>query len=54
MNLSTTRRLQLAVTSGILLALAYPPFDVPLSGWIAPGVLIIAVLGERAGSAFFL
>ena len=54
MKLSKTRRLQLAVTSGILLALAYPPFDVPLSGWIAPGVLIVAVLGERTGSAFFL
>jgi apolipoprotein N-acyltransferase len=54
MNLSRALRLLLATASGFLLALAYPPFDVPLAGWIAPAVLIVAVLGERTGSAFLL
>jgi apolipoprotein N-acyltransferase len=54
MNLSTSRRLLLATVSGCLLALAYPPFDFRLAGWIAPAVLIVAVLGQKPGSAFFL
>jgi apolipoprotein N-acyltransferase len=54
MNLSRTVRLQLAFVSGVALALAYPSFNKPLLGCIAPAVLIVAVLGERPGFAFLL
>jgi len=54
MSLSRTVRLLLALTSGIALALAYPSFNIPLLGWIAPALLIVAVLGERPGFAFLL
>jgi apolipoprotein N-acyltransferase len=54
MNLSRTPRLLLALASGVTLALAYPSFDIPLLGWIAPALLIVAVLGERPGVAFLL
>jgi apolipoprotein N-acyltransferase len=46
--------MQLALVSGVALALAYPLFNIPLLGWIAPAVLIVAVLGERPGFAFVL
>ena len=54
MNLSRTVRLLLALASGVALALAYPSFDIPLLGWFAPALLIVAVLGERPGFAFLL
>jgi apolipoprotein N-acyltransferase len=54
MNLSRTVRLLLALVSGVALALAYPAFDIPLLGWIAPALLIVAVLGERPRFAFLL
>jgi apolipoprotein N-acyltransferase len=54
MNLSRTVRLLLALASGIALALAYPPLNIPLLGWIAPSLLIVAVLGEGPRFAFLL
>jgi apolipoprotein N-acyltransferase len=54
MNLSRTVRSLLAIASGVALALAYPSFDIPLLGWIAPAILIVAALGERPGFAFLL
>jgi apolipoprotein N-acyltransferase len=54
MNLSRSVRLLLALVSGVALALAYPTFNIPLLGWIAPALLIVAVLGERPRFAFFL
>lgn len=54
MNLSRTVRLLLALTSGVALALAYPLFNLPLLGWFAPGLLIIAVVSERPLFAFLL
>jgi apolipoprotein N-acyltransferase len=54
MNLSRTARLLLALASGIALALAFPLFDVPVLGWIAPAILIVAVLNETPGFALLL
>ena len=54
MNLSRTVRLLLALASGVALALAYPSFNIPLLGWIAPALLIVAVLGERPRFGFLL
>jgi apolipoprotein N-acyltransferase len=54
MKLSRTVRVLLALASGAALAMAYPAFNIPLLGWIAPAVLIIAVLGERPGFAFLV
>ncbi len=54
MNLSRTVRLLLALASGAALALAFPAYNIPLLGWIAPAVLIVAVLGERPLFAFLL
>jgi apolipoprotein N-acyltransferase len=54
MNLSKTARLLLALTSGALLALAYPPYNLPVLGWIAPAGLIVAALGARVRFAFLL
>ena len=54
MNLSRTVRLLLVLVSGVALALAYPSFNIPLLGWIAPALLIVAVLGERPRFAFLL
>ena len=54
MSLSRTVRLLLALASGVALALAYPSFNIPLLGWIAPALLIVAVLGERPRFAFLL
>ena len=54
MNLSRTVRLLLVLASGIALALAYPSFNIPLLGWTAPALLMIAVLGERPRFAFLL
>lgn len=54
MNLSSGTRLLLALASGVALALAYAPYGLTLLGWIAPAALIVAVLGARVRSAFFL
>lgn len=54
MNLSNTPRLILAIASGAALALAFPFFDLPLLGWIAPGILIVAVLGASPRYALLL
>jgi apolipoprotein N-acyltransferase len=54
MNFSRTVRLLLVLASGCALALAYPSFNIPLLGWIAPAALIVAVLGERPLFAFLL
>jgi apolipoprotein N-acyltransferase len=54
MNLSRTVRVLLALVSGVTLAFAYPSFNIPLLGWIAPAILIVAVLGERPSVAIFL
>jgi apolipoprotein N-acyltransferase len=54
MSFSRTLRLLLALASGIGLALAFPSFNIPLLGWIAPALLIVALLGERPGFAFLL
>jgi apolipoprotein N-acyltransferase len=54
MNLSRTVRLLLALASGVALALAYPLFNIPILGWIAPAVLIVAVVGERPRFAILL
>jgi apolipoprotein N-acyltransferase len=53
MNLSRTVRLVLALASGVALALAFPLYNLPLFGWIAPALLILAVLGESARFGFF-
>ncbi len=52
--MSRTVRLLLALASGIALALAYPSFNIPFLGWIAPALLIVAALGERPRYAFLL
>jgi apolipoprotein N-acyltransferase len=54
MRLSKTVRLLLALASGIALALAYPAFNLPLLGWIAPALLLVSVLGARPRFAFLL
>ena len=54
MNFSRTVRLLLALVSGVMLAMAYPSFNIPILGWIAPALLIVAVLGERPGFSFLL
>jgi apolipoprotein N-acyltransferase len=54
MRLSRTVRLLLALVSGVALALAYPSYSLPLLGWFAPALLIVAVLGERPRFGFLL
>jgi apolipoprotein N-acyltransferase len=54
MKLSKTARLLLAIASGIALALAFPLFHFPLFGWIAPAMLIVAVLGTSPRFAVLL
>jgi apolipoprotein N-acyltransferase len=54
MSLSRTLRLLLALVSGVALALAYPLFNIPLLGWIAPAALIVAVVGARPRFGFLL
>lgn len=54
MKLSRTVRLLLALTSGVALALAYPIFNLPILGWIAPALLIVSVLGARPRFGFLL
>ncbi len=54
MNLSRTARISLAIGSGIALALAFPLYNLPILGWIAPAVLIVAVVNETPWFAFLL
>ena len=54
MMLSRTARLLLALASGAALALAYPLFNIPPLGWVAPAMLIVAVLGEKPRFALLL
>src|SRR5262249_21374703 len=54
MNLSRKSRVLLAIASGVALALAFPLFHLYLLGWIAPALLILAVLGEKPGVAVLL
>ncbi|HET6144813.1 MAG TPA: hypothetical protein VFE02_14980, partial [Candidatus Acidoferrales bacterium] len=52
--MSRTVRVLLALASGVALAMAYPLFNVPILGWIAPALLIVAVIGERPRFAIVL
>jgi apolipoprotein N-acyltransferase len=54
MNLSKSVRLLLALASGIAMALAYPAFNIPIAGWIAPAMLILAAVGETPRFGFLL
>jgi apolipoprotein N-acyltransferase len=54
MTLSRTVRLLLVLASGAALAIAFPSLNFTLLGWIAPAILIIAVLNESPWFAFFL
>ncbi len=54
MHLSRKVRLLLALVSGVALALAYPSYDLPVLGWFAPALLVVAALGERPRFAFLL
>jgi apolipoprotein N-acyltransferase len=54
MNLSRKARVLLAISSGVALALAFPLFNVPFLGWIAPALLIVAVLNATPRFAFLL
>src|ERR1700739_4001609 len=54
MHLPKRVRLFLALVSGVALALAYPSYTLPLLGWLAPALLIVAVLGERPRFGFLL
>lgn len=45
MKISTTAHIALSLGSGLALALAYPSYKLPLLGWIAPAMLILALLG---------
>jgi apolipoprotein N-acyltransferase len=54
MILSRTLRILLAIASGVALALAFPLFNVSFLGWIAPAMLIVAVLKATPRFAFLL
>lgn len=54
MKLSTGSRLLLALASGAAMALAFPSFNLPLFGWIALALLILAVLGASPRFGFLL
>ena len=54
MTLSRTARLLLALASGVALALAFPLFNLPVLGWIAPAMLIVAVLNVSPRFALLL
>jgi apolipoprotein N-acyltransferase len=45
-------RYALAAASGILLALAFPSYNIAGLAWIAPGLLLFAALGTTPGRAF--
>jgi len=52
MVLSRSARLLLGLASGALLALAFPPYNVPLLAWICVAVLLIASFGASGWLAF--
>jgi apolipoprotein N-acyltransferase len=52
MVLSRSARLLLGLASGALLALAFPPYNVPLLAWICLAVLLIASFGASGWLAF--
>ena len=54
MNLSRKARLLLAIASGVALGLAFPLFNISFLGWIAPAILIVAVMNETPGFALLL
>ena len=54
MRLSKTARLLLAIASGVALALAFPLFHFLLFGWIAPAILIVALLGSSPRFALLI
>jgi apolipoprotein N-acyltransferase len=54
MNLSKTPRVLLAIASGVALALAFPLYNLSILGWIAPAILIVAVMNETPRFAFLL
>ncbi len=45
-------RYGLAVVGGLLLAAAFPKFNVAGMAWVAPGMLLMAAMGWNSGSAF--
>ena len=47
MNLLRRLRLLFALASGLLLALAYPPYNVPGAEWFAPAALLFVALQAR-------
>ena len=54
MNLSRMSRALLATASGVALALAFPLYNLSILGWIAPAMLIVAVMKETPRFAFLL
>ncbi len=44
-------RTALALLAGLLWALAFPSFQIPMLAWIAPGMLLLTGLGVRVGEA---
>src|SRR5215469_8347878 len=54
MKFSRGTRLLLALASGVTMALAFPSYNLPLLGWIALALLILAVLGARPSFGFLL
>ncbi len=54
MKFSRATRLLLALASGVTMALAFPFYNLPLLGWMALVLLILAVLGARPSFGFLL
>lgn len=56
MNLThpTVSRFALAAGAGLLLSAAYPLPELAGAAWVAPGLMLAAALGSRAGEAFRL
>lgn len=44
----------LVLVSGIALALAYPLFNIPILGWIAPAIFVVALIGANPRFAILL
>jgi apolipoprotein N-acyltransferase len=53
-NLRQRLRLPLALAAGLLLAAAFPNFNIAGLAWIAPGVMLAVALGCRGGESFRL
>jgi len=54
MNLSRPIRLLLALSSGVALAFSFPLFNVSILAWIAPAILMVAILNETPRFALLL